>query len=191
MVDVSEEYLFWASKQYDDPDPGTTFQCVQTALANHGQPLEEEWPYDDARGDADATYTPPSAAHSSQPRWHPSFTPVPATPASITTELDAGRVVVLGMPTWDAFDFPAASTLTVPRTQDLDGAYHAVAVVGYDAATGEMLIRNSWGDTWGDAGCVWLPLRFADEFICEAWVVGAATPTSPPPKATSRRYSAR
>lgn len=38
--------------------------------------------------------------------------------------------------------------------------YHAVAVVGYDEKAGYFLIRNSWGEDWGDNGHAWL--KFAD-----------------------------
>jgi C1A family cysteine protease len=175
ILDTCEEYLYWASKQHDDPGPGTTFPAVRDGLAVEGQPLEEQWPYDEERDDDCPEYQPPPEAHTAQPRWSPTFSEVPATPKSLRTELDAGRAVVLGLPTWPAFDRPSAGRLAVPAATELDGAHHAVAVIGYDETTTEMLIRNSWGPTWGEAGTAWLPLSFLDEHECETWVVNSAT----------------
>jgi C1A family cysteine protease len=189
MVDTSEEYLYWASKQHDIPGPGTTFAAVRDGLSASGHPLEEAWPYDPNRDDQAASYSPPAAAHTSQPRWHPDFTPIDATEAGVRAELDAGRVVVLGMPTWPDLDIPDDGKLTVPGQQDLDGDYHAVAIVGYDVPAGDMLIRNSWGDSWGDSGCAWLPMEFLREHACEAWAIGAAAAPQPQSDQTiSGRY---
>lgn len=173
IVDTSEEYLYWASKQHDDPGPGTSFPAIRDGLTDKGQPLEEEWPYDEDRDDQDPSYQPPPGAHTAQPRWSPTFNPVPATPVGLRTELDAGRAVVLGLPTWRAFDRPAAGRLAVPAPGELDGAHHAVAVIGYDESTTEMLIRNSWGPGWGDDGTAWLPLIFLDDHTCETWVMNS------------------
>lgn len=189
IIDTCEEYLYWASKQHDAPGPGTTFPAIHDALAAEGQPLEELWPYDGDRDDQDAAYAPPVSAHTAQPRWSPTLAPVPATPNSVRAELDAGRAVVLGLPTWSDLDLPVAGRLAVPSPSDLDGAHHAVAVIGYDETTTEMLIRNSWGSAWGDAGTAWLPLRFLDEHLCETWVVDPTASTSAP--STSRSSPAR
>lgn len=174
IVDTSEEYLYWASKEHDTPGPGTTFPAVRDAFATRGQPLESVWPYDEARDDQAASYRPPARAHVAQPRWAPAFSAIPATPNSVCAELDQGRAVVLGLPTWPDLDLPVNGHLVVPDLSDLDGDHHAVALVGYDEATSEMLIRNSWGLTWGDTGSAWLPLQFLDVHVCETWIVGAA-----------------
>ena len=192
IVDTCEEYLYWASKQHDTPGPGTTFPAVREALVSRGQPLEVAWPYDAARDDQSPGYSPPAAAHAVQPRWTPSFAPVPATPRSLRTQLDADRVVVLGIPTWPDFDHPVSGRLSVPAGHELDNGHHAVAIVGYSEATAEMLIRNSWGDSWGEHGSAWLPLRFLDEHICDAWVIGVETtvPTGSV-RSTPARYGLR
>jgi hypothetical protein len=179
ILDTCEEYLYWASKQYDTPGAGTSFEAMRKGLASKGQPLEEQWPYDPNRDDQDAGYQPPAAAHAAQPRWSSALSPVSATPYGVRRELNADRAVILGMPTWPSFDTPAAGRLVVPKMTDLDGGFHAVAVVGYDDETGEMLIRNSWGPSWGVNGTAWLAFRFLAEYDCEAWTIGPAIATVP------------
>ena len=178
IIDTSEEYLYWAAKQHDTPGPGTTFPALRDAFASHGQPLEASWPYDEHRDDQDPAYQPPTDAHTA-PRWTPAFAPVPATPGSVRSELDAGRALVLGLPTWPDLDRPVAGRLTVPAVSDLDGAHHAVTIIGYDLTITEMLLRNSWGPSWGTNGTAWLPLRFLDEHLCETWAI------NPPPRPTT------
>jgi hypothetical protein len=103
---------------------------MRDGLVASGQPLEDAWPYDRDRDDQVPTYAPPPAAHTAQPRWSPPLVPVPATPQSIRTQLDTGRAVVLGMLTWPALDAPVAGHLAVPAKAGLDGAHHAVAIMG-------------------------------------------------------------
>lgn len=186
VVDLCEELLYWAAKQHDAPGPGTTFPAARDGLIGYGQPLEDEWPYDDLRDDEDPGYAPPPKALIAVPRWTTSLSPITATPEGIRAELDLDQAVALGMPTWPALDHPQAGRLDIPRPEDLDGAYHAVTVVGYDDRTSELLIRNSWGQTWVDGGCAWLPFRFLDVHACEAWVLDAAAHAGTPPSAASR-----
>jgi C1A family cysteine protease len=38
---------------------------------------------------------------------------------------------------------------------------HAVMAVGYDDEQQHLIVRNSWGDTWGDKGYFYMPYKFA------------------------------
>jgi len=51
-------------------------------------------------------------------------------------------------------------------TVQLEGG-HALVAVGYDDEKLAFKVRNSWGDTWGDNGYVWLPYKYllTDEAI--------------------------
>lgn len=190
IVDLCEEFLYWAAKRHDAPGPGTTFTAARDGIDTYGQPLEEEWPYDTSRDDQVAGYAPPAGAITATPRWSLPVSPVPATPDSIQGELDASRAIALGIPTWAALDHPVSGRLGLPSVADLDGARHAVAVVGYNTVTAELLIRNSWGPAWGDNGSAWLPLVFLDVHDCEAWVVASPSPgiAEAPAEQSASRY---
>jgi hypothetical protein len=49
------------------------------------------------------------------------------------------------------------ATIHLDEASGLAGG-HQVAVVGYDATTRKVRIRNSWGTSWGDGGYCWLPV---------------------------------
>jgi hypothetical protein len=73
-----------------------------------------------------------------------------------------------------AFGFPVPSSISpcesIPYRPTLDTVLggQAVVTVGYDdrrraATKGALLIRNSWGSSWGEDGYGWLPYTFVEE----------------------------
>lgn len=47
---------------------------------------------------------------------------------------------------------------------------HATCVIGYDDDKEALLIRNSWGTSFGDNGYVWMPYKDFNKII-EAWAI--------------------
>lgn len=74
-----------------------------------------------------------------------------------------GMPVAFGMLVFESFESPeVAETGMAPLPQDgeqfLGG--HAVLAVGYDDEMGCVIVRNSWGEQWGDKGYFYLPYEF-------------------------------
>jgi C1A family cysteine protease len=82
-------------------------------------------------------------------------------PKDIKEVLAAGKPVLIGMSVYASFENPeVAETGQVPmpkRREQLMGG-HAVLVVGYEQK--EYIIRNSWGEDWGDNGYFYLPQEY-------------------------------
>jgi C1A family cysteine protease len=78
--------------------------------------------------------------------------------------LAQGFPFVLGFAVYDSFQtmqMAQSGIMPMPdisREQLLGG--HAVLAVGYDDAKQWFIIRNSWGDDWGDKGYFYMPYRF-------------------------------
>jgi C1A family cysteine protease len=59
---------------------------------------------------------------------------------------------------------------------------HAVLAVGYDDASQRFIVRNSWGDVWGQAGYFTMPYAYltdsnlSDDFWTIRLVAQAAAP---------------
>jgi len=57
-------------------------------------------------------------------------------------------------------------------------AYHALALVGYDDNKNAFRVRNSWGESWGDKGSIWIDYDFFIKKFCFAAYVAENTGTA-------------
>ncbi len=77
-----------------------------------------------------------------------------------------GYPFVFGFTVYESFEYQiVASTGIMPLptpTEQILGA-HAVVGVGYDDNTQMMLVRNSWGTSWGLGGYFWMPYSFIND----------------------------
>jgi hypothetical protein len=166
--DLSEEALFWGCKLIDGNwTSGTSFGSAAAALGATGQPLEDVWPYNPRRA-AGTRYDLPCRP---TPDWHTSgLEPTSSDLASVRTEIEAGRPVVLGLTVFDTLFIPTAVGRINPPTAGAPArGRHAVLAVGHDADA--LLIRNSWGTTWALGGYGWLTNAYAEHHIREAWAI--------------------
>ena len=175
LADLAEEVLYWGCKQVDgEQEPGSAFTSVAVALGRWGQPDEKHWPYDAARDDRAAAYAPPPDALDPRICRTAPLDKIETTIAAIQDQLRQGRTVALGI--WLTAGFFSATRGRIPSPgageARLDG--HAVLVVGYEEGVaseqGSLIVRNSWGDSWGDGGYGYLPYTYL-RLGCEAWII--------------------
>ena len=62
------------------------------------------------------------------------------------------------------------------NTEQLLGG-HAVAIVGYNDATGKFIARNSWGTSWGDHGYFYMPYQVIQDTTMsdDFWIITSIT----------------
>jgi C1A family cysteine protease len=155
-IPLSAEALFQGSKKRDGlPSKlGTTVSAAMATAEEDGQCDEVAWPYGDAvASDPDAPYFRARADSNEQ---HDLV-------ASCRTSLAAGRPVLLVLRIADSW-FSVGKTGRIPSpgpADQLEGM-HAVAAVGYDDSQQSLIIRNSWGLGWGEAGYAWLPYDYLE-----------------------------
>ncbi|MGH8980329.1 MAG: C1 family peptidase [Acidimicrobiales bacterium] len=169
--DLSEEGLYWGCKRIDrNWLGGTTFASAAVALGRWGQPSETDWPYHRRRKEGVA-YSPPSRAGGKG--WFKSgLRRVTVIVADVRTHLDAGIPVMLGLTLFDTFYRPdPAGHIADPAPGARVKGHHAVLAVGHEV--GELLIRNSWGTTWGLGGYAWIGDGYVNTHTGSAWLVDA------------------
>jgi C1A family cysteine protease len=77
--------------------------------------------------------------------------------------LAAGFPFVFGFTVYESFESDQVAktgTADLPAAGEAALGGHAVLAVGYDDATQRFTCRNSWGNTWGDAGYFTLPYAY-------------------------------
>jgi C1A family cysteine protease len=90
--------------------------------------------------------------------------------------LASGRPFVFGFSVYESFESPdVARTGEVPlpgADEQLRGG-HAVLAVGYDESTQRFLVRNSWGDKWGEGGYFTMPYDYLTnpELAQDFWAI--------------------
>lgn len=166
---LSVEYLFFhavARTAGSNPHNGTSMEAMASALGDVGQPIERAWPYLAKQAMA-PDWSPPSVDTEIYRR------PVTVGKMSlpeISSNLDSGRAVVLGLVISDAFWQVDTSGVVPDIFPDIDRGGHAVLAVGHgldNAGRRYFLVRNSWGSEWGLDGHAWLSEAYLSRHLHE------------------------
>lgn len=169
-------------------DTGAWLRNTMGALAMGGVPPEKYWPYVTADFDKEPPAFVYAVGNNFQALTYfchdPADANLPgeAVLASVKTYLAAGVPSMFGFFGFPSFDkSDVKGNIPYPGPGEKAQWGHAIMAVGYDDArkikntesnkttTGALLIRNSWGKSWGDKGYGWLPYdyvknKLADDF---------------------------
>lgn len=159
---LSAEYLLHhAAKRMPGHDAtrGLTFEAVEHALETQGQPTELQWPY---LGATAPVKTPPAFSN----RWFGECKSPGSGGKAAKQLLEANTPIVLGILLTQAFMDPIPDPYVIPAKGTAIPAGHAVLGVGlgvHPSIGDVILIRNSWGPRWANAGHAWLAINYLDD----------------------------
>jgi C1A family cysteine protease len=92
--------------------------------------------------------------------------------SEIKRHLDAGVPVILALYLTTSFFVPRDGHIAPPSDEDELHDGHAVLIVGYEdgeeAGIGSLIVRNSWGATWGKDGYAFLPYAYVERYGAQA-----------------------
>ena len=172
LYKVTRNLLHWTG------DTGAFLRSTMGALVLFGVPPEEYWPYKVADFEKEPTAFCYAFAQNYQTikyyRHDPPGTSADVLLNRIKTYLAAGQPSMFGFTVYSSI-YQANTTGKIPYPctgEKIEGG-HAIVAVGYDdkmkikntghcgvETTGAILIRNSWGPGWGNAGYGWVPYEY-------------------------------
>ncbi|ABR64730.1 peptidase C1 [Sinorhizobium medicae] len=180
-VSLSEIFLYKVTRNlmHKTGDTGANTRSVMKALAALGTVPEEYWPDDASQFDAE----PSAFAYALAGRYRSlKYSRIDAKDRSkdvvlrqAKTLLSRNRPVMFGVMayfgTWQ--QFVTSDRLPYPSEDDTLFGAHNIAVMGYDdgittenaknpgiKTRGAFLIKNSYGEEWGDKGYGWIPYDY-------------------------------
>lgn len=134
---------------------------------------EIEWPYDPVAANPDTNLFPASSRAGHKPgqlcyitalqNIVMNYQAVTRTIAHFKACLAAGFPFVFGFTVYSSFESSEVAKtgiLAMPSKNEQVVGGHAVLAVGYDNAKQVFIIRNSWGEKWGQAGYFLMPYDY-------------------------------
>ena len=161
-------------------DAGASLRATLKSIRRFGLPPEEHWPYCAENLDRE----PDAFTYSfGQELSALSYLRIDGRNVAGQVVLDLARALlaagfcfVLGFPL--SSDIDTSPLIAYPTLLEATLGGQAVLAVGYDdrlrirSDKGALLIRNSWGADWGEAGYGWLPYAYLRERLAaDLWTV--------------------
>ena len=78
--------------------------------------------------------------------------------------------VPIGIPCFEEIFYVGSNGIVkYPTNPDKIYGGHAICTVGYDDSTQLVKFKNSWGPYWGKGGYGFLPYKYIEDFLWDAW----------------------
>jgi C1A family cysteine protease len=159
----SRLFIYYEERKIEgtvDSDSGAQLRDGIKVLASEGAPPEIDWPYDIAQ----FAVQPPAQAYADGLQHKvTSYQRIAQNLAQLKGSLAAGFPFVFGFTVYESFEsdeVAASGVVNMPGLMEQVVGGHAVMACGYSDAQGRFIVRNSWGEDWGQAGYFTIPYAY-------------------------------
>lgn len=163
-------------------DAGAMLRDGIKSVAKQGACPESEWPYNIAR----FAETPPQEAYLNGVNFRAlRYARLKSTNIrQLKGVLAAGWPFVGGFTVYNSFESGTVAQdgiVPMPSQGEAVLGGHAVLVVGYDDSSQRFIVRNSWGDGWGQQGYCTMPYAYLTDphLASDFWVIRQVKDTAP------------
>lgn len=161
---LSRLFAYYNARDLEDAalfDNGATLRDMISGLARYGVCDEDVWPYNTDQLTVKPTASAYQAAKPNRIRLYARLNDLD----DMLLCLAAGYPFVFGFTVYTGFESDEVGqtgVLNLPTATEGAVGGHAVCAVGYDRTTERFLIRNSWGDDWGQKGYFTIPFAYLE-----------------------------
>ncbi|CAF3993559.1 unnamed protein product [Adineta steineri] len=179
-INVSRLFIYYNGRikenpnQHDVTDSGCTMTCIIEAVEESGTCLESIWPYDIAKVNM---HPNDQAYQQAKPHKITQAFQINIDLHEMRSCLAHGFPFAFGLKLFSSFDQAARSgVVPTPSKFDLNrqsDGNHALLAVGYSDQSQSFIVRNSWGNEWGDKGYCYIPYDYiTNSDLCfDVWTV--------------------
>lgn len=170
FVELSRLFVYYHSRLFSDDldnDAGAYIRDGLKSIKNYGVCAEELWPYNIEKYD-DQPY--PRCYLDATKRKITSYN-ILFTNEEIKEVLSGKRPVVVCIEIFYEFNDVTKENpyVKLPNTFTYSLGNHAILLIGYDDSINCFLMKNSYGNDWGDNGYGFIPYDYITEYACERW----------------------
>lgn len=178
FVSLSRLFLYYQERKLEgtiNSDSGAQLRDGMKVVHKIGVCPETDDPYDISK----FTNTPSKKAEKDAPAHRIDEYHRVSSLHTLKAALAEGHPVVIGMIVFESFEGESAQEngfIPTPKHGEQELGGHALLAAGYDDTLehdgnkGYLIVRNSWGDAWGDKGYCYIPYDFvALGLITDMW----------------------
>jgi hypothetical protein len=182
--DVSRLFIYYNARELDgdtSQDQGTYLSSCTKVAKKLGVCLETTWPFDPQQ----ILEQPHEDAYTEAKGFplNPVARPVQVDLQTMKNCLASGFPFIFGLQLFSSFEKAGPEGL-VPMPdveQDNHDGGHAMLCVGYSDPDRVFIVRNSWGEDWGDGGYCYIPYDYMTnpELNSDCWALVRRSDVSP------------
>ncbi len=164
VVDMSRLFVYYNERVIEksvNHDSGAQIRDGIKTLVKQGACTEQRWPYNIAQ----FTVKPGPACYKEGLNYQVTSYQRIESLDQMRSCLAAGFPFVFGFTVYESFESQAVArsgVLSMPKHGEKMMGGHAVLAVGYTDADKRFLVRNSWGEDWGQKGYFTMPYAYLD-----------------------------